>query len=115
MDAEIRPIRIFGVVLAVLGVAGTFFFLYGTSPAPFFSPTSPSGIERVLFYSVMGVNIFYFLAGVGLLIRQKWGYFLFKLFLYMTFLGFPIGTLISYVTLSYMKRHQLKRHFGITT
>ena len=113
MDAEIRPIKIFGVALIILAVVGVLFFLFGTSKTPFFSPTSSSNVERVLFYLVMADLAFYFLTGLGVIFQKKWGYILFKLFLYIMFLGFP-GTIISYATLSYMRRHQIKRYFGFS-
>lgn len=114
MDAEIRPIKIFGVALIILAVVGALFFLFGTSKTPFFSPTSSSNVERVLFYFVIADLVYYFLTGLGVIFQQKWGYILFKLFLYVMFLGFP-GTVISYATLSYMRRHQIKRYFGFAT
>jgi len=49
--------------------------------------------------------------GLGVLYRTRWGYYLFKLFLYLLLLGFPIGTFISYKALSYMKRHRIETHF----
>ncbi|MFQ5850523.1 MAG: hypothetical protein ACE5JU_08035 [Candidatus Binatia bacterium] len=112
MDDVIRPIRAFGFVLIAFGVFGSAFFLFLTTPAPFFSPSSPDIYERVLFYFTIAVNIIYLLTGLGVVFLKKWGYILFKLFLYLLFLAFPIGTIISYVTLQYMRRHQVKRCFG---
>lgn len=114
MDAEIRPIKIFGVALIILAVVGALFFLFSTSKTPFFSPTSSSTVERVLFYFVIADLVYYFLTGLGVIFQKKWGYILFKFFLYIMFLGFP-GTIISYATLSYMRRHQIKRYFGFAT
>lgn len=112
-DDAIRPIKIFGAVLIVFAVGGALFFI------PFFlSETSPLSIfgsrPRPYFhlYFWAGSVVFYFLTGVGVMRLTKWGYFLFKLFLYVFFVAFPIGTIISYITLSYMRKHQIKRHFG---
>lgn len=101
--------------MIAFGVFGSVFFLFMTTPAPFFSPSSPDIYERVLFYLATGVNIAYFLTGLGVVLLKKWGYILFKLFLYLLFLAFPIGTIISYLTLKYMKRHQIKVYFGFAT
>ena len=56
--------------------------------------------------------LFYLLAGVGVLASTRWGYRLFKFFLWVLFFGFPVGTIISYVTLSYMRKHQIQTFFG---
>lgn len=112
MDPSIQPIKTFGVVLMGVASGAAFFFLFLTSPAPFFDPRSPSTHERAAFYLVMAVLIAYFLTGLGVALLKKWAYFPFKLFLYVLLLAFPIGTILSYLTLSYMKRHQIKRHFG---
>ena len=110
----IRPIKIFGAILVALAFLGAYFFTYLdlTASQSTFRPNSPSYFGKFGFYFIAGVNIFYLLTGVGVVLLTKWGYFCFKLFLYMMLVAFPIGTLISYVTLSYMKRHQIKRHFG---
>ena len=57
-------------------------------------------------------HLFYLLTGVGVLASTGWGYRLFKFFLWMFFFGFPVGTIISYVTLSYMTKHQIQTFFG---
>lgn len=107
MENEIRPIVIFGTVLIMLTIfAGLFFFL---SPI---SPVRRPGQQRSFIFLVLGVHMFYFLAGIGVVLRKAWGYYLFKFFLYTQFLAFPVGTIITYVTLSYMRRHAIKRHFG---
>ena len=116
LPREVTPIRIFGAVLVVFALAGAYFvasLILGASSAEFsFRPTSPSYYGRVGFYFAVGVLAFYLLTGVGVMLLAKWGYPLFKLFLYVLLLAFPIGTIISYLTLSYMKKHQIKRYFG---
>jgi uncharacterized membrane protein YfcA len=59
------------------------------------------------------MTIWYLITGVGVLTRRKWGYYLFKIFLYVLLLAFPIGTLIGYKSLKYIKRNNIKRLFGI--
>ncbi len=58
------------------------------------------------------LHLFYLLTGVGVLASTRWGYRLFKFFLWVLFFGFPVGTIISYVTLSYMRKHQIQTFFG---
>jgi hypothetical protein len=115
MDDVIKPIQNFGVILMAFGVFGAFFFLFLTTPAPFFDPISPSTYERVAFYLAASTLGTYFLTGLGVVLLKRWGYFLFKAFLYLLFISFPIGTMISYITLRYMKKHEVKRYFGFST
>lgn len=109
----IRPIKMFGAILVVFALGGGLLFI------PFFlSETSPFFIfgskprHYFHFYFWFGSVIFYLLTGVGVMRLTKWGYILFKLFLYLFLLAFPIGTVISCVTLRYMRRHRIKSHFG---
>jgi hypothetical protein len=112
VEDSIQPIKTFGVVLMGVAMGGAFFFLFLTSPAPFFDPRSPSTHERAAFYLITAVLIAYFLTGLGVALLRKWAYFPFKLFLYVMFLVFPIGTIISCLTLSYMRRHNIRKYFG---
>ena len=57
------------------------------------------------------ISLWYFITGIGLLARKPWGYYLFKCFLYVLFLAFPIGTIVSYKSLSYIKRNGIKSLF----
>jgi len=63
-------------------------------------------------YFVITVSLWYLMTGIGILTRREWGYYLFKSFLYVMFLAFPIGTIISYKSLGYMKRNNIKSFFG---
>ena len=58
------------------------------------------------------IQCFQVATAIGIIYLRRWGYILFKIFLYIMLIGFPIGTFISYMTLSYMKRHDVKRYFG---
>ena len=109
----IKPIKIFGAVLILFALFGFYFFTYlDLTYESSFKPNSPSLYGRFGFYFMIAVNLFYLLAGIGVLLLTKWGYILFKLFLYILLIGIPIGTIISYITLSYMKRHKIKQYFG---
>ena len=62
-------------------------------------------------YFGMVVTAWYFCAGMGVLFRRLWGYYLFKSFLYLLLLGFPIGTYISYQSLKFMRANSIKSEF----
>ena len=49
--------------------------------------------------------------GVGVLLRKRWGYYLLKALLYVILLGFPIGTLVSWLALRYIRNQQLREQF----
>jgi hypothetical protein len=110
---EMRPIRILGTALILLTIFGILFFFSPQSPGFFFSFFAQMPQSSLPLYLLIGILIFYFLTGVGVVLQRKWGYWLLKATLFMLMLGFPIGTYISYKTLSYMKKHQIKRHFGL--
>jgi len=110
MDSEIKPIVIFGAVIIGFTLFSTFFFFSPMSPAFFFSFYEEKPQSALHF--LIAVHLFYLFTGVGVVLRTKWGYFLFKVFLYLMLLAFPIGTIISYLALSYMKKHKIKTHFG---
>jgi hypothetical protein len=64
------------------------------------------------YYFVIPMSAWYLLTAIGLLIRKQWGYYLFKFFLYVLFLAFPIGTIVSYKSLTYIKRNDIKDLFS---
>jgi len=115
VDEHVKPIRIFGVTLIALALLGVLFFgnlfLNPNSEIYVLGPNPPSGLH---IYFVVGSLLFYFTVGLGIVLLTRWGYVLFKGFLYLLLLGFPIGTFVSYKTLSYMKRHNIKQYFGFS-
>jgi len=93
IEADFRPIRIFGFILIGMGLYGEYFLS---------SIKSSMGSFQVYFFAI--VCAYYFLTGLGVIIKSQWGYFLFLLFLSILILAFPIGTFISYKTFKYMKK-----------
>jgi len=63
------------------------------------------------YYVEITISTWFLSAGIGLFARKKWGYYLFKTFLYFLFLCFPIGTIISYKSLMYIKKNNIKSLF----
>ena len=100
MGEKIKPIIIFGYLLIGLSVISSLFF-YWVSLQGFYAPK----------YFLISVALWYFIMGLGVIKMTKWGYYLFKVFLYLLFLSFPIGTIISYRTLSNMKKNDIKNYF----
>jgi len=58
------------------------------------------------------ITTWYFLIGLGLILRRLWGYYLFKSFLYLCYPGLPIGTTIAYYGLKYLKENNIKAFFN---
>lgn len=110
MSSDLRPILIFGGALVGCGLLCACLFLGPTVFNPYWE--NPSARPAFIHYSLLSVTAFYTLTGVGVLLRTKWGYLLLKTLLYLMIVAFPIGTVISWLTLSYMRRHQVGRHFG---
>jgi len=103
LNKKIRFIKIFGYILIFLFV-GCLFTLFISS-----------SIERRPFYNNyfgISISLWYLITGIGIITHQKWGYYLFKFFLYVLFLAFPIGTVIAYKSLAYIKRNDIKNLFG---
>ncbi len=112
MNDLLKPIRIFAFALIAIAaincfIFARFFFFDSESPVYIFGNNS-----RFTFYIWSCFVTFNLVTAFGILSLKRWGYTLFKVYLYLLFLGFPIGTLISYFTLSYMKRHRIEEHFG---
>lgn len=113
---QIKLLKKIGIILIGLAVVGFLFFgniwLNPKSWAYIFGQNPPSEIA-IWFVTIS--TAFYLIAGMGILRFSKWGYFLFKFILYTLVLAFPVGTIISYKTLNYLKKHQVKKYFGFVT
>lgn len=102
MANKILFLRIYGNILIIFSVAClcTFVLLLSSKDQP-----SSHYIFGII------VTFWYLVTGIGVLMRQRWGYYLFKLFLYVLFLAFPVGTYISYKSLVYIKTNNVKALF----
>jgi len=102
MDNKVLFLRIYGTILIIFFVAClcTFVLLLSSK-----DQTSSHYIFGII------VTFWYLITGIGVLMRQRWGYYLFKLFLYVLFLAFPVGTFISYKSLVYIKTNNVKDLF----
>lgn len=104
-DQFIRRYQIFGIALVAFSLVSGFIFI----PVNLYENVKPS---NVYYITIFVVHLYYFLTGLGVLMLRKWGYILFKSFLYLLFICFPVGTFISYKTLSHMKKNNIKVYFS---
>jgi len=112
VDDEFRPVAIIAVGLALVSFAASLYFLVHPS-SPFVFARLRRDSFYVPLYFFIFVNALNAIVCVGVLSQSKWGYHLFRTLLYMLLFGFPIGTLISYSTRSYIQRHHIERYFGL--
>lgn len=110
-NKELAAIRVLGISLVAVAVASAaFLFLWAGSPFAL------AGLRRegsfLPLYLIGPIVVLYAVTGIGLIVRTRWGYALLKCSLYLLYLAFPVGTVLSYVALSYARRHGIKRHFG---
>jgi hypothetical protein len=99
MINKVRFIRGFGFALIIFSILGILSVCISASMR-----------EVPAYFNYFGITItsWYLLTGIGILTQRKWGYFLFKFFLYFLLLALPIGTIISYKALKYMKQNNIK-------
>lgn len=103
MTKGVRFVKVYGYILIGFFVG----CLYTTYVSSY--------MQNLPFYSnYFGnvISIWYLMTGIGILARKIWGYYLFKFFLYVLFLAFPIGTVVAYKSLSYMKKNDIKDLFS---
>ena len=99
---DFKPVKIGGQISICIGVfIFLFYFIWFREP------------ELETSFDVFAlINIaWYLLMGIGILQQKIWGYHMLKLFLYILFVGFPIGTYISYKSLKYLKEKTIKDFF----
>ena len=101
-NRKVGPIKLFGYILIGLSVVSPLFFYWVSLQ----EKLPPEHIYFVIFVAAWDLA-----TGLGVIKLTKWGYYLFKIFLYLLLICFPIGTLISYKTLKYMKKNDIKSYF----
>ena len=110
MPKRERFLKAYGIVLICFSICA----IYMLVSLYFMEDRSNIDVHTfVIFFVLMGG--WYLITGIGILLRSKWGYFLFKFFLYILLLGFPLGTFIAYKSLKYIKRNDIKTLFGFHT
>jgi hypothetical protein len=95
---KFRPVKKAGFLFILIAIFGLFCLLAFLKESGF----------RELIIIVTAWNL---LTGLGIIFRTTWGYYLFKIYLYIMFICFPIGTYIAYKSLNYLKENQIERFF----
>ena len=114
-DDLARPIRLFGTALTILSVLSLGVFAYWLAFRGVLAQVVQTGYLPVLM--LLAVHVLVFSTGLGVVTSTKWSFPLFRMFRYVMLFAVPLGTMVSYVTLRYIKRNQIQqsacRHTGI--
>lgn len=97
-----RFIKGYGIILIILFVVSFLSILLFSSI---------EGYPKSNQYIGILISLWYLITGIGILSLKKPGYFLFKFFLFVLFIAFPIGTIISYKSLKYIKENNIKNFY----
>jgi len=100
---KFKPIKTFGIVLITIGIAGCLTILTKWEDPEIFT-------SAWVFIALM--TMWHLVTGIGILVRKKWGFYLLKLYLYVLYLGIPIGTLLAKRILRYIKENEIELFFG---
>ena len=98
----LKPIKIFSYCVIMMGVVGILMH--------FFLQQDDRYAIEFMYFTLM-VSFFHFFVGAGIILRHYWSYYLFKLYLYLLLIGFPIGTYIAIKMLKYIDKYDVKKFF----
>ncbi len=101
-DDVLRPVIIFGYCLILMSII-ILLVEFSSSERNLFK------MEFRLF--AIEVSFVHFFIGLGVILRKKWGYYCFRLYLYLLSVAFPIGTFIGLKMLRYIDQHNVKKIF----
>lgn len=95
-----KPVRNFGYLFVCVGFFG-FLVLF----------TKLRNVEQMIaVWLFIGlISLFHLLLGVGIVLRNKFGFGIFKSYLQCMYIAFPIGTIISKKTLEYIEKNNIER------
>jgi hypothetical protein len=99
MNDLYRPLRYFAYFFIVIGLLGFVTLVLDLCETKYLP---------VVWTFVGSVSLFHLLLGMGVLFRKKWGFTIFKGYLYLLYIGFPIGTYIGYKTLKYIDENRIE-------
>lgn len=97
------PIIYFSYVLIASAIIGGFMILNLQADTDF---------DKSFSNFIFALTFWHLITGLGILSKKKWGFFLFKLYLYVLYLGVPIGTIISKKFFTYLKDNQIEKYFS---
>ena len=95
-----KPLCYFAIALIVSSILGLGLLYSVFNDISFDSDFSLFIIAMIMFHSIVGC---------GILSKKRWGFIIFKIYLYLLYLAVPIGTYIAYKTLNYIEHHQLAK------
>jgi len=99
----LKPILIFSAILICSALIGIPLYISVLKDPRF-------GHEFSVFLLIM--IFWHFTTGLGIILKKRWGMWLFKIYLYVLYLGVPIGTYIASKTLKYIKENKLEEFFN---
>ncbi len=102
-DTILRPIKIFGAVLIVIGAIGVSIDIWYLN--------DPNLSIEFKIFGIL-ISLWHLMSGIGLLLQRSWGLYIFKIYLYVLYLGIPIGSYISFKTLKYIRHNELDKFFS---
>lgn len=99
MNDLYRPLRYFAYILIVIAFFGFAILVLELSEIKYLP---------VVWAFVGSVSLFHLAVGIGVLFRKRWGFTVFKGYLYLLYIGFPIGTYIGHKTLKYIDENNIE-------
>lgn len=95
-----KPIRNFGYFFVAIGFCG-FLVIF----------TKLQSIEQliVVWGFVGAVSLFHLLLGIGIILKKRLSFGIFKTYLQCMSIAFPIGTILSKKTLEYIEENNIER------
>ena len=96
------PIMTFGLILAVIGLAGLFMS---------YNLITKFDVGSTMNYFALTMSLWSFLSGLGIIFKRPWGFYLLKSQIYLFYICVPIGTYIAYKLSKYIKENEIKAIF----
>ena len=100
---EIKPIFYFSYVLIGSAIIGIFMF---------FNLWADPEFDNSFSIFVLVLTLWNLITGLGILSKRKWGFLLFKTYLYVLYIGFPIGTIISKKFFAHVKDNNIEKYYS---
>ena len=109
----VTAIKVIGLVWLGLAAYGSYLFwtAFLSQGSPSFVGTGTTMSKLFVFAGTFWI-LLNILVAIGMLFHKKWGFILVRAYLYILLLGIPIGTAISILLLSYLKKQEIREYFG---
>ena len=96
-----KPLQYFGLFFVAISIV-IILYLYKY-------PGDPKE-QAYLFPFASAVSLLHMLIGIGILTKNRKLFVLFKMYLKVLYIGFPIGTYIAKKTLSYIDKYDIEKY-----